>query len=108
MCFACLFFFSSRRRHTRSLCDWSSDVCSSDLGADNRELVLGARNAEERRTRGPRRDLCPRLEPADRETLLEHREAQRRVGRAFYPWVNHARLLDVAGWAGTRAADVGD
>src|SRR5690349_24217689 len=26
-----LFFFSSRRRHTRSLRDWSSDVCSSDL-----------------------------------------------------------------------------
>src|SRR5260221_6117361 len=26
-----IFFFSSRRRHTRSLCDWSSDVCSSDL-----------------------------------------------------------------------------
>src|SRR5476649_3086543 len=25
------FFFSSIRRHTRSLCDWSSDVCSSDL-----------------------------------------------------------------------------
>src|SRR5438132_2716241 len=29
------FFFSSRRRHTRSLCDWSSDVCSSDLGRDD-------------------------------------------------------------------------
>src|SRR5260221_6481330 len=28
-----IFFFSSRRRHTRSLCDWSSDVCSSDLCA---------------------------------------------------------------------------
>src|SRR6266576_4964442 len=28
----CAFFFSSRRRHTRSLRDWSSDVCSSDLG----------------------------------------------------------------------------
>src|SRR6267378_1891348 len=27
------FFFSSRRRHTRSLRDWSSDVCSSDLHA---------------------------------------------------------------------------
>src|SRR5690242_5484585 len=26
------FFFSSRRRHTRLTCDWSSDVCSSDLG----------------------------------------------------------------------------
>src|SRR5689334_25393495 len=28
------FFFSSRRRHTRWNCDWSSDVCSSDLIAD--------------------------------------------------------------------------
>src|SRR5690606_41190037 len=27
----CLFFFSSRRRHTRFSRDWSSDVCSSDL-----------------------------------------------------------------------------
>src|SRR5262249_59176069 len=27
----CLFFFSSRRRHTRLVSDWSSDVCSSDL-----------------------------------------------------------------------------
>src|SRR5260370_4475957 len=27
------FFFSSRRRHTRFKCDWSSDVCSSDLSA---------------------------------------------------------------------------
>src|ERR1035438_4605831 len=27
----CCFFFSSRRRHTRCLSDWSSDVCSSDL-----------------------------------------------------------------------------
>src|SRR5262245_63513107 len=36
-CFLCVclvflfFFFSSRRRHTRCLSDWSSDVCSSDL-----------------------------------------------------------------------------
>src|SRR3990167_11412143 len=29
--FLFLFFFSSRRRHTRFDCDWSSDVCSSDL-----------------------------------------------------------------------------
>src|SRR5690242_14774165 len=27
------FFFSSRRRHTRLTCDWSSDVCSSDLSS---------------------------------------------------------------------------
>src|SRR5271170_7264932 len=31
MRFSTLFFFSSRRRHTRSTRDWSSDVCSSDL-----------------------------------------------------------------------------
>src|SRR5205085_3587652 len=28
-----VFFFSSRRRHTRFDCDWSSEVCSSDLDA---------------------------------------------------------------------------
>src|SRR5438034_6563776 len=34
------FFFSSRRRHTRSLCDWSSDVCSSDLYPSSRWPLL--------------------------------------------------------------------
>src|SRR2546427_13248603 len=33
MLFVFFFFFSSRRRHTRFDCDWSSDVCSSDLRA---------------------------------------------------------------------------
>src|SRR5205814_9739481 len=36
------FFFSSRRRHTRCLSDWSSDVCSSDLGAGGKTLALAA------------------------------------------------------------------
>src|SRR5256885_10767931 len=31
MWYLCIFFFSSRRRHTRLQGDWSSDVCSSDL-----------------------------------------------------------------------------
>src|SRR6266480_5478225 len=34
MCICFFFFFSSRRRHTRLTCDWSSDVCSSDLGQE--------------------------------------------------------------------------
>src|SRR2546430_9816922 len=39
----CLFFFfSSRRRHTRFDCDWSSDVCSSDLTA---AMLAGTRPA---------------------------------------------------------------
>src|SRR2546430_6267697 len=33
------FFFSSRRRHTRFDCDWSSDVCSSDLLSERRRLM---------------------------------------------------------------------
>src|SRR5260370_38488868 len=52
------FFFSSRRRHTKFKCDWSSDVCSSDLdgkkiaggpgtaGHDTISILLKAANAE--------------------------------------------------------------
>src|SRR5438067_7967210 len=36
------FFFSSRRRHTRSKRDWSSDVCSSDLRCESRCRRLAA------------------------------------------------------------------
>src|SRR5205814_7118362 len=41
------FFFSSRRRHTRCLSDWSSDVCSSDLfqksaDVDRAGVTIGA------------------------------------------------------------------
>src|SRR5437899_9268920 len=38
-----LFFFSSRRRHTRCLSDWSSDVCSSDLYIEVEILDEGER-----------------------------------------------------------------
>src|SRR6266403_1901115 len=34
------FFFSSRRRHTRSLRDWSSDVCSSDLVSRENDFLF--------------------------------------------------------------------
>src|SRR5699024_12237803 len=36
-----MFFFSSRRRHTRSKRDWSSDVCSSDLAVSGAKNLLG-------------------------------------------------------------------
>src|SRR5688572_32077751 len=44
-----MFFFSSRRRHTRFDCDWSSDVCSSDLYAvdDEQSNIRWARSLEE-------------------------------------------------------------
>src|SRR5262249_58284501 len=47
LCVDVFFFFSSRRRHTRLVSDWSSDVCSSDLerlqrvDADLAEFAIG-------------------------------------------------------------------
>src|SRR6266571_6303154 len=42
------FFFSSRRRHTRLTCDWSSDVCSSDLsrGEEGPVTIAGRRRGD--------------------------------------------------------------
>src|SRR5690349_21906215 len=49
------FFFSSRRRHTRSLRDWSSDVCSSDLGP---ALDVGEGGDRAAHARGLERRVC--------------------------------------------------
>src|SRR5688572_33087810 len=38
-CYFVFFFFSSRRRHTRFDCDWSSDVCYSDLDTEQGRIV---------------------------------------------------------------------
>src|SRR2546430_6163285 len=43
--FGIFFFFSSRRRHTRFDCDWSSDVCSSDLAVANTPAAISTRAA---------------------------------------------------------------
>src|SRR2546422_2444763 len=52
-CIVAIFFFSSRRRHTRCSRDWSSDVCSSDLSIelegvadDALQLELGGTDRE--------------------------------------------------------------
>src|SRR2546422_7644941 len=51
MLYVVLFFFSSRRRHTRCSRDWSSDVCSSDLLSPGVRVGRGRRRA--RRTAPP-------------------------------------------------------
>src|SRR2546430_5334398 len=71
------FFFSSRRRHTRFDCDWSSDVCSSDLqvdidilqwGSDERSIkVLTARAKH----RTPRRMLLALVNKKKSSQLAE-------------------------------------
>src|SRR3989337_3408445 len=44
-----MFFFSSRRRHTRCYRDWSSDVCSSDLRFRRRSRCRCSRRSRPRR-----------------------------------------------------------
>src|SRR5438034_4178064 len=78
--FCFLFFFSSRRRHTISLCDWSSDVCSSDL-VPPRARCLDTR--EKLEIEGPSQRL-PRLEHELRgERLDDRRQPAQMVGVAM-------------------------
>src|SRR3712207_8007948 len=50
-CAVFIFFFSSRRRHTRYWRDWSSDVCSSDLFCELRSRKLFQCNRCKRQVR---------------------------------------------------------
>src|SRR5438132_2795266 len=66
-----VFFFSSRGWHTRSLCDWSSDVCSSDLVRPPGRAVGRAGGGRGQRATPPARHVNDlEGEPApDRQTL---------------------------------------
>src|SRR5689334_24659115 len=67
------FFFSSRRRHTRWNCDWSSDVCSSDLPPMTRSSTSSARSSASRRGRqGLFRRRRRRLHRYERLGEMEH------------------------------------
>src|SRR5260221_8374619 len=52
------FFFSSRRRHTRSLCDWSSDVCSSDRSEEHTSELQSSRRRHTRSLCDWSSDVC--------------------------------------------------
>src|SRR5438132_11657731 len=92
-----VFFFSSRRRHTRSLCDWSSDVCSSDLaprarprrggGAADRERGGGGRDVRE-----PGRARATLL-PGEARAGNGARSEERRVGKEcrYRWWPDHKK-----------------
>src|SRR5262245_63928185 len=83
------FFFSSRRRHTRCLSDWSSDVCSSDLrpgGPSENRRRLAKRERAQRRRRNQHHPARTQLRLAHRQ-LRTHvpgavaRSEERRVGK---------------------------
>src|SRR5690606_40847558 len=71
--FIIFFFFSSRRRHTSFSRDWSSDVCSSDLGA-----VLPRRPSSRRLPFPGRRLRAPSLRRALRPYPLRQGNPQAR------------------------------
>src|SRR5215211_4331782 len=92
------FFFSSRRRHTRSLCDWSSDVCSSDLlgesdhdgrsllsadgGQPQTALEIAAAFLEARLGDGERHSAADVIADAAAAGIVEHtpKRARRKIG----------------------------
>src|SRR5215217_126000 len=95
------FFFSSRRRHTRYWRDWSSDVCSSDLGRralggdDVTQLAVGAYDGEyDERGRDEARGLADgprehRLHPqvgSDGDHGVEQHAGTPVVGRRALGW----------------------
>src|SRR2546430_8508279 len=99
-----LFFFSSRRRHTRFDCDWSSDVCSSDLPADilacharSPRSEIHAQENPAARSEGPRQNGAsprPRKEAAPSEPNTSEWDARWRFfpeARAYPNWNSAAR-----------------
>src|SRR3989442_11947370 len=85
------FFFSSRRRHTRCGRDWSSDVCSSDLGCGTApvymRLNLGTAMPELYRIQGSKGVLevaghTLTFSPQDgKDAEPSYRSEERRVGK---------------------------
>src|SRR2546430_3450455 len=84
------FFFSSRRRHTRFDCDWSSDVCSSDLLTARLRPFTGRYVCAEHG--GGQELVADRASPGDWETFVliyggdaapmsGDRSEERRVGK---------------------------
>src|SRR6202049_5267133 len=88
-----LFFFSSRRRHTIYQCDWSSDVCSSDLSwrspsasacwlrSPNIDCSGAPRGRSEERRVGKSVDLGGRRIIKKKNREAPGRSAQRRTTR---------------------------
>src|SRR5262245_62462516 len=105
-CFMFFFFFSSRRRHTRCLSDWSSDVCSSDLQKLLAALALVVRSLHTpEKILGPVKKLA--VKHVDYGVRPEHytyvgnallRTLKKGFGREFTPelsdaWVEAFRML---------------
>src|SRR2546426_7743466 len=84
--FIIFFFFSSRRRHTRLQGDWSSDVCSSDLGGDlevlrEKKLELLLEISKDLSKQQELDRLLDKIEKLTRDVMNVDRSEERRVGK---------------------------
>src|SRR5256884_1766293 len=90
-----LFFFSSRRRHTRCSRDWSSDVCSSDLKLHElNRLLRGATDTNFQGINGRAPEVPSGVRyviTLDADTRLSRDTARRLVGKLAHP-LNHPRF----------------
>src|SRR2546429_8315138 len=95
-----LFFFSSRRRHTRCSRDWSSDVCSSDLKLHElNRLLRGATDTNFHGINGRAPEVPSGVRyviTLDADTRLPRDAARRLVGKLAHP-LNHPRFDGATG-----------
>src|SRR5438132_8286665 len=92
--FVHIFFFSSRRRHTISLCDWSSDVCSSDLCRTYGEVrlvhsqgdVMWDESGRPRRMFGTVQDITERKQAEQRLVRSEERRVGKECRSRWWPY----------------------
>src|SRR5690242_21834994 len=87
------FFFSSRRRHTRLTCDWSSDVCSSDLSAQKAEQRAAAASSINAVFSAAAAARCSAFcADAACWSSTALRSEERRVGKECRSWWSSCRL----------------
>src|SRR5438105_15321589 len=94
------FFFSSRRRHTSSTRDWSSDVCSSDLAAERSDwrfslpppIILApiARPSKKRGSTMPRSSASQIGRASCRESVSKTRQALRSAATYYSVYYRQA------------------
>src|SRR2546430_2141638 len=84
------FFFASRRRHTRFDCDWSSDVCSSDLPTSGDTRYLGTSDFGRAPTNAYMRQIAVTAEELGYDGLLIPTGSS-----CLDPWVVASSLVPV-------------
>src|SRR6266513_3531632 len=82
------FFFSSRRRHTRSKRDWSSDVCSSDLVFDAESDMAGA-GCTVRRNRPAGHRGSRRIEDQQHTAVVKPKSSRELIRAVDKPQTQH-------------------